>query len=57
MGEKLAKLAKMYSGEAFFGCDDPLEAVLFSVLLRCLKARKSGCHRKYLTINGRRMMY
>ena len=26
-GEKLAKFVKMYSGEAFFGCDNAPEAV------------------------------
>jgi hypothetical protein len=43
-GEKLAKLAKMYSSESFFGCDDPLEAVLFSVLIEMIKRQENqGC--------------
>jgi hypothetical protein len=36
-GERLAKLAKMHSSEAFVGCDDPLEAVVFSVLIEMIK--------------------
>jgi len=32
--------AKMHSGESFFGCDDALEAVLFSVLIEMIKPRK-----------------
>ena len=35
--EKLAKLAKTHSSEAFIGCDDALEAVLFSVLTEMIK--------------------
>jgi len=43
-GEKLAKLAKMHSSEAFFGCDYPLEAVLFSVLIEIIKHQENrGC--------------
>ena len=40
-GEKLAKLAKMYSSGSFFGCDDPLEAVLFSVLVEMIKRQEN----------------
>jgi len=40
-GEKMAKLAKMYSSEAFFGCDDALEAVLFSVLIEIIKRQEN----------------
>jgi hypothetical protein len=40
-GEKLVKLAKMYSSEAFFGCDDPLEAVVFSVLIEMIKRQEN----------------
>jgi hypothetical protein len=40
-GEKLAKLAKMYSRGSFFGCDDPLEAVLFSVLIEMIKRQET----------------
>jgi len=36
-GEKLVKLAKMHSSEAFIACDDPLEAAVFSVLVETLK--------------------
>ncbi|MEI7650115.1 MAG: hypothetical protein WCJ47_10470 [Methanomicrobiales archaeon] len=32
-GERLVALAKLHSSEAFYGCDDPLEAVVFSVLV------------------------
>lgn len=30
---RLADRGKSHSSEAFFGCDDPLESVIFSVLL------------------------
>jgi hypothetical protein len=40
-GEKLVKLAKMHSSEAFFGCDDTLEAVLFSVLIEMIKRQEN----------------
>ena len=36
-GEKLVKLAKMHSSEAFMACDDPLEAAVFSVLVETIK--------------------
>jgi len=36
-GEKLVELAKKYSGESFISCDDPLEAVVFSVLVGMMK--------------------
>jgi hypothetical protein len=32
-GENLVTLAKLHSSEAFYGCDDPLEAAVFSVLI------------------------
>jgi hypothetical protein len=36
-GEKLVKLAKMHSSEAFMACDDPLEAAVFSALVETIK--------------------
>jgi hypothetical protein len=36
-GEKLVELAKKHSSEAFIGCDDPLEAAVFSELVEMLK--------------------
>jgi hypothetical protein len=33
----LVALAKKHSSEAFYGCDDPLEAVVFSVLVEMLR--------------------
>lgn len=43
-GEKLAKLAKMHSSEAFIACDDPLEAAVFSVLVETIKRQDNpGC--------------
>jgi hypothetical protein len=36
-GNQLAELAKMHSSEAFSGCDDPLEAAVFSVLVEMIK--------------------
>jgi hypothetical protein len=35
--KRLADLAKQHSSEAFIGCDDPLEAALFSVLVELIK--------------------
>jgi hypothetical protein len=39
-GERLAELAKTHSSEAFVACDDPLEAVVFSVLVEILKRQE-----------------
>jgi hypothetical protein len=42
-GQKLAEMAKKHSSEAFYALDDPLEAVVFSVmveLLRMLEKRR-----------------
>jgi hypothetical protein len=36
-GLRLADMAKNHSSEAFFGCDDPLESVIFSALLEIQK--------------------
>jgi hypothetical protein len=36
-GEELVKLAKSHSSEAFDACNDPLETVVFSVLVEILK--------------------
>jgi hypothetical protein len=36
-GNRLVALAKMHSSEAFVGCDDPLEAAVFSVLVEMMK--------------------
>jgi hypothetical protein len=36
-GMRLADMAKNPSSEAFFGCDDPLEPVLFPALLEIQK--------------------
>jgi len=36
--EKLAEMAKKHSSEAFYAFEDPLEAVVFSVLVELLKA-------------------
>ena len=36
-GERLVECAKQHSSEGFVGCDDPLEAVIFSVLVEMLK--------------------
>lgn len=37
--QQLADRGKNYSGEAFFGCDDPLESVVFPVLLEIRKVQ------------------
>ena len=36
-GMQLADMGKNHSSEAFFGCDDPLESVIFSTLLEIRK--------------------
>jgi hypothetical protein len=36
-GTQIADMGKSHSSEAFFGCDDPLESVVFSVLLEIQK--------------------
>lgn len=36
-GERLVTLARRHSSEAFYGCDDPLEAAVFSVLVEMLR--------------------
>ena len=41
---QLADMGKYYSSEAFFGCDDPLEAVIFSTLLEIQKLQDSEVH-------------
>jgi len=40
--EKLAYLAKKHSNEAFYAFDDPLEAVVFSVLIELMKKMEGG---------------
>jgi hypothetical protein len=40
-GEKLAKLAKMHSSEAFIACADPLEVAVFSILIEILKHQEN----------------
>ena len=40
-GERLVKLAKMHSSEAFFGCDDLLEAIIFSVLIEMIRRQEN----------------
>ncbi|MCX6685240.1 MAG: hypothetical protein NTV10_01095 [Methanoregula sp.] len=39
-GEKLVELAKRHASEAFYGCDDPLEAAVFSVLVEMIKKQE-----------------
>ena len=41
-GEKLVELAKRHSSEAFYGCDDPLEAAVFSVLVELIKEQEQA---------------
>ncbi len=40
--EKLAYLAKKHSNEAFYAFDDPLEAVVFSILIEIMKEMERG---------------
>jgi hypothetical protein len=37
---QLADLGKNHLSEAFFGCDDPLESVIFSALLEIRKLQE-----------------
>ncbi|MDO9035682.1 MAG: hypothetical protein Q7U51_10805, partial [Methanoregula sp.] len=39
-GERLVEFAKKHSSEAFYGCDEPLEAVVFSVLVEMLRQQE-----------------
>jgi len=41
-GERLVELAKKHSSEAFYGCDDPLEAAVFSVLVELIKEQEQA---------------
>jgi hypothetical protein len=41
-GEVLAGWAKQHSSEAFFGCNGPAEAALFSVLIEVHRQRSGG---------------
>jgi len=41
-GEVLAGWAKQHSSEAFFGCNGPAEAALFSVLVEVHRQRSGG---------------
>jgi hypothetical protein len=45
---RLADLAKQHSSEAFVGCDDPLEAAIFSVLVE-LHRERDGTGRQAAT--------
>jgi hypothetical protein len=39
---RLVCMGKAHASEAFFGCDDPLEAVLFSSFLEIVKLQDGG---------------
>jgi len=41
-GLRLAGFAKFHASDAFYGCDDPVEAAVFSALVELLKAAGSG---------------
>lgn len=41
-GGRLAGFARQHSSEAFFGCDSPLEAAVFSSLLEISRSRTEG---------------
>ena len=43
-GERLVELAKRHASEAFYGCDDPLEAAVFSVLVELIKEHAKREH-------------
>jgi hypothetical protein len=41
--ERLAEMAKRHSSEVFYAFDDPLEAVVFSVLIEIMKEIEKRC--------------
>jgi hypothetical protein len=45
-GERLVELAKRHASEAFYGCDDPLEAAVFSVLVELIKEQEQAKQEK-----------
>jgi hypothetical protein len=45
-GEKLVRLAQRHSSEAFYGCDDPLEAAVFSVLVELIREQDQARQEK-----------
>jgi hypothetical protein len=45
-GEKLVTFARKHTSEAFYGCDDPLEAVVFSVLVEMIRLQEEQAHTK-----------
>ena len=51
-GEKLVKFAKMHSSGSFFGCDDPLEVIIFSVLIEIIKRQENQVSLSELRDNG-----
>ena len=36
-GKRVVQIAKSYSSEGFMGCNDPLESVLFSIMVEMQK--------------------
>jgi hypothetical protein len=44
-GKRLAGWAKEHASEAFFGCDDPVEAALFSALVELRREQGTGTGR------------
>jgi hypothetical protein len=48
-GEKIVEFTKKHSSMSFVGCDDPLEAAVFSVLVEILKHQEEeGCSNEIL---------
>jgi hypothetical protein len=45
-GEKLVRLAQRHASEAFYGCDDPLEAAVFSVLVELIREQDQARQEK-----------
>jgi hypothetical protein len=41
-GKRVVQIAKSYSSEGFVGCDDPLESVLFSIVVVMQKEGKNS---------------
>jgi hypothetical protein len=37
-GKRMVELAKSYSSEGFMGCNDPLEAVIYSAVIEMQKS-------------------
>lgn len=51
-GERMVAQARLHSSEAFYGCNDPLEAAVFSVLVEMVKQQDPATQARKDTRNG-----